>query len=453
LTLRFWILVVLIVLVVVTAVFAIPRLEGTAPTIGELPSVVLGREPRTLTLEIADEDSGLRSVSLRILSSGGSQGVAERHFPGSLTSGGDTRSEVLEVALDPDELGLADGTATLVVVARDWSLRDGFGGNSVERSVPIRIDSQPPRVGVAGGLIYVYRGGSAAVSYTLGEPAPEHGVRVGDVFFPGHPLDDGDADSLERIAIFAIPVGGDADPSVRVVARDEAGNETAVEFALRIFERQFSDSTIELSRSFLDRKVVPLAKANGLTGGDLAESFKNVNETLRELNEARIREVVSEGSSQRRWQGAFQQMTNSQVTSRFAEQRTYVWDARPISRAVHYGFDLASTSGAAVTAANAGVVVLAEDLGIYGQCVLIDHGLGVHSLYGHLSQLQVAVGDSVRQGQSLGRSGASGLAGGDHLHFAILVGGRYVDPLEWWDPKWVHDHVEWRFQQQDAPPG
>ena len=97
-----------------------------------------------------------------------------------------------------------------------------------------------------------------------------------------------------------------------------------------------------------------------------------------------------------------------------------------------------------ILAANAGRVVYADDLGIYGGCVLIDHGLGVTSLYGHLSQIDVSPGDRVKRGQSLGRSGASGLAGGDHLHFAILVGGTYVDPLEWWDPKWVASNVEQR---------
>ena len=139
-------------------------------------------------------------------------------------------------------------------------------------------------------------------------------------------------------------------------------------------------------------------------------------------------------------------MRNSKVTSRFAEQRTYWWGKRPISQAIHYGFDLAGTGGAPVAAANAGVVVFADNLGIYGNCVLIDHGLGLHSLYAHMSQIDVAVGAAVAKGETLGRSGSTGLAGGDHLHFAILVGGRYVDPLEWWDPKWVRSHIEWRLQ-------
>jgi murein DD-endopeptidase MepM/ murein hydrolase activator NlpD len=135
-------------------------------------------------------------------------------------------------------------------------------------------------------------------------------------------------------------------------------------------------------------------------------------------------------------------MPSSKVMSRFAEQRHYFSDGREISQATHYGFDLASRAGAPIPAANAGRVVFAGDLGIYGNCVLVDHGLGIVSLYGHLSRLDVQEGDPVERGQSLGDSGATGLAGGDHLHFAILVGETYVDPLGWWDPRWVKSHVE-----------
>lgn len=452
-TARFWVLLVLIVAIVAAAVVAIPRLEGSPPVIAEIASLELGHAPKTLVAEVSDEGSGLRAVEIRVLSGSGTKTLAQRPFPGSLTTGGDTRSERIEVPLDVSTLGLADGKATLVVVARDWSLRNGFAGNSSERSVPLRIDTKPPSLSAESGLTYVYRGGSAAVVYRIGEETAADGVRVGDTFFQGYPKGGESSDPMERIAVFAIPVDAPKDPRVRVVARDSAGNESEADFPVRVFDREFSESSITLSRSFLDSKVRPLAEANGLAGADLGESFQNVNETLRGLNEQRIREAVLESSPSRRWQGAFEQMRNSKVTSRFAEKRTYWWNDRAVSQARHYGFDLASTSGASVTAANAGVVVYAGDLGIYGNCVLIDHGLGLDSLYGHLSELQVAAGDTVSKSQVIGRTGATGLAGGDHLHFAILVGGQYVDPLEWWDPKWVRSHIEWRLQPgEGAPP-
>ena len=100
-----------------------------------------------------------------------------------------------------------------------------------------------------------------------------------------------------------------------------------------------------------------------------------------------------------------------------------------------------------ISAAAAGRGIYADDLGIYGLCVLIDHGMGLASVYGHLSSIAVEAGEDVSQGSVLGRSGETGLAGGDHLHFALLVGDTYVNPLEWWDPKWVRSHIEVRLRR------
>jgi murein DD-endopeptidase MepM/ murein hydrolase activator NlpD len=163
---------------------------------------------------------------------------------------------------------------------------------------------------------------------------------------------------------------------------------------------------------------------------------------MRAANEARIRELTADSAPERLWDGAFRQLANSKVTSRFAERRTYFIGGQAVSRATHFGYDLAALASSPITAANAGRVVYAGDLGIYGNTVLIDHGLGLATLYGHLSSVDVSEGDRVEAGQTLGLSGATGLAGGDHLHFAILVGGHYVDPLEWWDAEWVRTHVD-----------
>ena len=115
------------------------------------------------------------------------------------------------------------------------------------------------------------------------------------------------------------------------------------------------------------------------------------------------------------------QLGNSQVEASFADHRTYLYSGKEVDQQVHLGFDLAVTAGVPVAAANAGKVLHAAWLGIYGNCVIVDHGMGVASLYGHLSSIDVKVGDTVTKGQALGRSGMTGLAGGDHLHFTMLV--------------------------------
>ena len=109
---------------------------------------------------------------------------------------------------------------------------------------------------------------------------------------------------------------------------------------------------------------------------------------------------------------------------------------------MHQGYDLASVAMAEIPAANSGSVVHAGPLTIYGNTVIIDHGQGLLTLYGHCSSIQVAVGDTVQKGQTIARTGATGLAGGDHLHLEVIVGGVPVNPLEWLDPAWIRSHVE-----------
>jgi murein DD-endopeptidase MepM/ murein hydrolase activator NlpD len=108
---------------------------------------------------------------------------------------------------------------------------------------------------------------------------------------------------------------------------------------------------------------------------------------------------------------------------------------------IHFGYDLAAVQQGPVPAANSGVVVFAGPLSIYGNVVVVDHGLGLQTLYAHLSSIDVKEGDEVAKEQELGRTGSTGLALGDHLHYEVLINGVSVTPLEWWDAKWIRDHV------------
>src|SRR5262249_5512666 len=142
------------------------------------------------------------------------------------------------------------------------------------------------------------------------------------------------------------------------------------------------------------------------------------------------------------WKGVvFHAFGNTKVEAAFADFRTYVYQGREVDKQVHLGFDLASFAGAKVVAANRGKVMFADELGIYGNCVIIDHGMGVQSLYAHLSSFAVKAGDLVEKDQELGRSGMTGLAAGDHLHFTMLVNGHAVNPIEWWDQHWIQDRI------------
>jgi murein DD-endopeptidase MepM/ murein hydrolase activator NlpD len=77
----------------------------------------------------------------------------------------------------------------------------------------------------------------------------------------------------------------------------------------------------------------------------------------------------------------------------------------------------------------------------YGNSVVLDHGCGLFSMYAHLSLIDVEAGVVVDKGDILGRTGSTGMAGGDHLHFAMIVQGVFVNPVEWWDPHWIQDNI------------
>jgi murein DD-endopeptidase MepM/ murein hydrolase activator NlpD len=94
-----------------------------------------------------------------------------------------------------------------------------------------------------------------------------------------------------------------------------------------------------------------------------------------------------------------------------------------------------------VEASNDGRVVYAAPLGIYGNYIVVDHGYGLQTIYGHLSQIDVHEGDMVKRGQVMGTSGQTGMAGGDHIHFAMQLDGVQIDPKEWWDSHWIKDHI------------
>ncbi|MEE3328137.1 MAG: M23 family metallopeptidase [Myxococcota bacterium] len=443
----FWLTLVGLPVLLVAIWFAFSRLEGSAPRITAPEEIVLGQSPQEIEIQISDEGSGIRSVSARLLHEAGSQSLLHEAYPGDLMMGGKDKDRRSTLSLNLDAAGgmAPDGKATLVLQVRDWSWRSGLAGNRAEISIPVLIDTRPPALRVESGLTYMHRGGAAAAVYSLEENDLVDGVRVGDSFFPGYPHPSGDPN--RRVSIFAVPVEAPDKVRVEVVAWDRAGNEGAASFPAKILNRTFRESAIEIDEGFIEQVANPLARESRFEVSGPAETFRSGNEDLRVLNEIAIRESLAESNQDEPlWQGAFKQLSGSKVTSRFAEDRSYILNGSAISQARHYGFDLASVARAPVTATAHGVVAFAGPLGIYGRCVIIDHGLGVASLYGHLSEIQVEKGESVKAGQTLGRSGSTGLAGGDHLHFAILVGDDYVDPLEWWDSKWLRSHIGVRLE-------
>jgi murein DD-endopeptidase MepM/ murein hydrolase activator NlpD len=308
-----------------------------------------------------------------------------------------------------------------------------------ELNVPVRL--APPSLYVLSTQHYVSQGGAEVVVYKAGETSVEDGVRAGDWWFPGQPLPGGGPQ--DRFALFAVPYDLDDAVHVRLVALDDAGNKAEVAFVDKFFPQPVRKDTIEVTDAFLAR-VVPDIMSNTpdlQDRGSPLDNYLAINRELRGRNAEQLKRLGTRSAPRFLWSEAFLPVPGGQVMSAFADRRSYRYAGREIDRQDHLGFDLATTQQAPLPAANSGVVALAEYLGIYGNTVVIDHGFGLMTLYGHLSSIDVARGQEVARGQVIGRTGATGLAGGDHLHFTVLLHGLPILPTEWWDAHWIRDRL------------
>jgi murein DD-endopeptidase MepM/ murein hydrolase activator NlpD len=309
----------------------------------------------------------------------------------------------------------------------------------VERRLPVRL--HPPRLEVLSKQHYLRQGGSGAVAIRVGEGAVRSGVRSGTAEFLSFPLPGGS--SSDRMVLFGVPYDLSDPGQIKLFVEDAAGNRAEMAFVDLFKPAPERHGRIELSDAFLERVVPAITEQTpGLDNtGTLLERYLRINGALRKVNLAKIAEISHATEPAFLWRGAFVQMTNTKVFSTFAERRDYIYNGKSVDQQTHLGLDLASTAQAAVAAANSGKVAFAGWLGIYGNAVVIDHGYGLASLYGHLSAIEVQPGATVAKGQVIARSGATGLAGGDHLHLEIFIQGHSVDPIQWLDAKWIADNI------------
>jgi murein DD-endopeptidase MepM/ murein hydrolase activator NlpD len=340
----------------------------------------------------------------------------------------------LTVTVEPAQAGLREGSATLEVWARDDFWRPLSFQEKPAATYPVTVDLTPPRLEVVSTTPYVAPGGAGLV--VLHSDAARVDLRVGTEVFPTFGL----GPEGTRVGFFALPWDAPEATAAQVAAHDEAGNQAVRGLDTDVLRRRFRRDTIELTETFLQVKVPELLPQRPAEQ-PLIEGFLLINRDQRRQAEEEKRRVAARTTDRMLWEGPFLQPRNTKVFSNFAETRTYRYQGRDIDTQVHFGYDLASTRRAPVPAANSGVVVFAGPLTIYGTTIILDHGLGLMTLYGHLSTAHVKVGDTVAKGREIGRTGTTGLAVGDHLHYEVLVNGVSVTPLEWWDAKWLRDRI------------
>ena len=372
--------------------------------------------------------------------------------------GGGDQEATLEVEAGRDVVdGLTQGDATVRVTAeRPGAWLRHPDPEVTELTLPVRLS--PPSLAVTSDKHYVTQGGSEVVVYRVGDSAVKSGVQAGEHWFPGHPLPGGERRRTLRPLRRALrhaerrrhPAGGRG--RRRQPCRGRLPRPLPV-------PRPYAEDDIQLSEAFMARVVPEIVDHTpGFPDqGGLLANYLYINGTMRDANRARIAELSRRSQPEMLWHRPFLPMPNAAVMATFATHRTYFLDGQEVDEAFHLGYDLATVKRDEVPAANDGIVLLAEYFGIYGNAVILDHGDGLLSLYGHMSSFDVAAGDHVERGQTLGRTGQTGLAGGDHLHFGIFLDGLAVEPKEWWDPHWIQDRIArklgpaWNSRSSPAP--
>lgn len=391
----------------------------------------IGRQ-KTIGIIFSDSKSGLSRITAEVIQDNKGQMLADK----IITEKG-KEQETLTLSVSPADLRLHDGPAAIKVTATDYSL---FKNQAVAIH-QVKIDTIPPLINLVKNINYINQGGTGFVAYQPSKALTSTGVYINDYLSPAHAILIDKKPSY--ITYFALPMDANKTTTrIMVFARDEAGNETNMSIPCIIKEKKFRSDKMNLSENFLQQKMPEFqAMVPSLQGKTPLEVFAYVNSQMRTENTSTIQKICQKSASSELWEGTFLRMKDAAPMALYGDKRSYMYNGKVVGESIHTGVDLASNARSPIEASNKGVVVFTGALGIYGNTVIIDHGLGLFTLYAHLSAIDTTVGKNVAKGEKIGLSGMSGLAGGDHLHFGIMVGGQFVDPKEWWDPHWIKDNI------------
>jgi murein DD-endopeptidase MepM/ murein hydrolase activator NlpD len=407
---------------------------------------------KQVDLKLARPVAAIGNDSIISVQAGGPKGV--KSFSASVEQGGQSqtvyhdetrssqRNRVYTFSAGKKQAAfLKEGPAKLTLEASS----NDFRGRTTTLSQDIQVVLRPPSVVADGRQHYINQGGSELVTLDLGGSWTEAGVRVGRYSAGSFPMPGQPDNSNSRFSLFPYPWDVSPDTIPVAFVRNIAGTEATTTFWVRVFPKKFRESNIELKDSQL-QKVDSELDPEGT--GSLIDRFVKLNREMRRANNQQIYDLRTKTENRMLWSGPFEPMKGARE-SYFADRRSYFYNGKKVDEQVHLGFDLAQTTNMPVLAANSGKVIYADHLGIYGNCVILDHGYSLQTLYGHMSKIGVKVGDTIQKGQPMGVSGSTGMAFGDHVHFSMLIAGIQVNPIEWWDEHWIHDRILSKIGPQD----
>jgi murein DD-endopeptidase MepM/ murein hydrolase activator NlpD len=426
------ILILLIAIVVIVPIALYLALSATPVISLSSPVAVLGQST-PVSVHVHDKH-GIRSLVMFVEQNGTRYRVGETAQPSRVPDG--TWNFTAGIKTTPQ---LQDGKAKLIVIAASNDLFH----KSASWEGEVTVVSRPPSVSVDSDQHYLYLGMADLATFNVSGNFTESGVRVGDQTFRAWPMPGGKPGFF---SLFAFAWNMPASTVPTVYAANGAGNDVTSPLVVQFPKNEQPHYTVhdlQLSDQFI-QKVVGELDPNG--SGDPVARFVKINNEMRRDNNKTLADLRFKTADKFLWSQPFTRQSHSQAEATFADVRNYIYQGKKIDQQVHLGYDLAVTQHIGVEASNDGRIVYAAPLGIYGNCIVVDHGYGLQTIYGHMSRIDVHEGDTVKRGQVMGLSGMTGMAGGDHIHFAMQLDGVQIDPKEWWDAHWIKDHIAKRVE-------
>jgi murein DD-endopeptidase MepM/ murein hydrolase activator NlpD len=425
---------ILVFLAVIGVVVLFAMSTGTVVTIQ--PAVTSVGLSTPVTVQVSNPH-GVRSVRAWVEQNGAQQVVLEQTAKPSRLMFWKKHESATTYTFDAGKNkapNLKEGKARIVVETVSNDLR----GRKDSAAAYVNVVLTAPRVVPDDAQHYINQGGMELVTFTATGSYNESGVKVGKYTFRSFPLPGKGPD--QRFAMFAYSweLPGDIVPVV--YARNVAGTEATGHFWFKLFPKPFRTRQVEADDRLLQKLVDSVDPTGQIApGADLVTRFDQINTELRAKNNQTLADLRFKTEEKILWNGPFDHWGKEEAN--FADVRDWMHNGKKIDQAVHLGFDLSDVQNGPVRAANDGKVVYADNLGIYGNCVVLDHGYALQSIYGHMRQIDVKVGDMVKKGQTMGIAGQTGLAGGVHVHFSMQIDGVQVNPREWWDEHWIRDRI------------
>lgn len=410
-----------------------PKFERTQPSI-EVPNMSYYNLKWDIPVILRDE-SGISSYSVALISDGAEKILTKRKIS-------ETPQKEVRFNLPLPKMNIKNGDKLhYKITARDSSKYNFLMGNQSVKMLEITIDTQLPQVNIIQMSNIITKGGAAAVVFYANDDALAN-ISLTNGFqsfvaFPFHKPN-------YYLGIIPWHINN---PTFKgaIIAQDRAGNVRRFSINFMRYNRNYRTSALPLKPAFIDGKITEIIENENIRAVDSFEDeiakFRYVNENIRAKDSRTIAHKILNMEREVAGFDVFKPANNAKVVGLFGDYRKFSFNRADAGESYHLGIDLAGYKNMPVSASNDGVVVLSAELGIHGNTIIIEHGFGVASLYAHLSEAFVKEGDIVSKGDIIAKTGASGLAFGDHLHFSVLLQGIPTISNEWMDSRWLKTHI------------